>query len=257
MLKRYNVPIVQTIHSPPPIDEKFWLDNAKNFVDLNIVLSNAMKKWLKSVGYPDNRIIKIPGFIDFELFNPNIKINFEKFNMIGLDINKNNDNYIIFCPARFSPSKGVDVLLKAFRLLNIQDSSNVKLLLTGRFAGREFLLPHSQYHISKYIDYIKHLVKKYNLQKVIINYKTVFSDKVNFIQRIPYDIMPYLYKISDVLTYPSLLKPHFEAFGLALIEAMRMEIPIVATRNGGMREILIRWHYRFTSKSRRSCSFSE
>jgi glycosyltransferase involved in cell wall biosynthesis len=236
--KIYKVPILQTIHSPPPSDEKFWLDNAKNFVDLTVVLSKCMERWAISVGYPVSKLSVIPGFVDFELFNPNINKEQikETKQIFGLD-KLDESSIIIYCPARFSPAKGVDVLFKALYILNKhQNMTNIRVLLTGRGASRELLLPHSKLKLRNFINYLYKLGKDLQIDNLVINYERLFDMEKRL--RIPYELLPCLYKISDLVVYPSLLYPHFEAFGLVAIESMRMCVPIISTKNGGLAEII-------------------
>ena len=106
--KKYNVPLVLTIHSPPPLEEEFWLNNIKKYADAVIVLSEYMKKWSINSGFPENKVFVINGFIDFKLFDPSIDRN-----GMAKKLNINLSDKIIFCPARFSPIKGIHVFLRA------------------------------------------------------------------------------------------------------------------------------------------------
>ena len=238
--KTYRVPILQTIHSPPPPDEVFWLNNARNFVDLTVVLSNSMKKWAMSIGYSANKLSIVPGFIDFELFDPN-NISEEQIKRLeqvsNFKLNELDDSFIIYCPARFSPSKGVDVLFRALNILNKhQSATDIRILLTGRGASRELLLPHLRLKLRFFINYLYELGRDLQVDNLVINYERLFDTEKTL--RIPYELVPCLYKISDIVVYPSLLYPHFEAFGLVAIESMRMGVPIVSTKNGGLAEII-------------------
>ncbi len=60
------------------------------------------------------------------------------------------------------------------------------------------------------------------------------ANHVRFTGHIPHKNLPALYRSADVLVNPSLS----EAFGMSLIEAMACGVPVIATRVGGMTEIV-------------------
>ena len=62
-----------------------------------------------------------------------------------------------------------------------------------------------------------------------INDKNLY--KIPFIRR---DELPLIYKISDLLFYPSV----YEGFGLPLLEAMSCGLPVVCSNNSSMPEVV-------------------
>lgn len=108
------------------------------------------------------------------------------------------------------PKYGVDVLIKAFRLLSKQHR-NIELLIAGR---GEFE--------SKY----KKLVEDLQL-----------DERVKFFGFIDHDKLPdFLYEL-DIFAMPSVSDG--ESFGVAAVEASSTGLPVVAARVGGVPEVVL------------------
>jgi spore coat protein SA len=58
---------------------------------------------------------------------------------------------------------------------------------------------------------------------------------IHFQPYIPHDELPSWFAMADVAVVPSI---GHEAFGLVIVEAMAAELPVVATRAGGMKEVI-------------------
>jgi glycosyltransferase involved in cell wall biosynthesis len=61
------------------------------------------------------------------------------------------------------------------------------------------------------------------------------ADKVSFVGSIPYFELLDRYRAADVFVFPSVWN---EPFGLPVAEAMACGVPVVATRSGGIVEIV-------------------
>jgi len=59
---------------------------------------------------------------------------------------------------------------------------------------------------------------------------------VKFVPYVPYDSIPHWFRYADVAVVPSYAR---EAFGLVNVEAMASGVPVVASRAGGMPEIVV------------------
>ncbi|MFC5405530.1 glycosyltransferase family 4 protein [Cohnella soli] len=63
-----------------------------------------------------------------------------------------------------------------------------------------------------------------------------WSKHVHFQPYVPHDQIPHWFVMADVAVVPSVGQ---EAFGLVNLEAMAAELPVVATKAGGMKEIVV------------------
>ncbi len=110
---------------------------------------------------------------------------------------------------RLVKEKGVYVLLEAMRHL----PENVRLRMVGTGPEKKLL---------------RQMAGDYDL-----------AGRTEFHPPIPYGEMPAMLNGLDVLVLPSLETRHWtELFGRVLIEAMACEVPIVASRSGGIPEVL-------------------
>jgi len=117
------------------------------------------------------------------------------------DINLNKDDINFVSVGRLHDQKGYDILIKAIDKLNKESilPNNFKLRLYGNGPQKEML---------------ENLVKEYHLE-----------DKVLLLGQV---MNPYKYlKNSDLF----ILSSRYEAFGLVIIEAMTLGIPVLATKN--------------------------
>lgn len=128
------------------------------------------------------------------------------------------DNRTILCLGRVLPHKGVDVVIRAFRLL----PPDTKLLVVGQILDGE------------YLRYLKALTSKY------------CKGRVNFIGPINDDKLPEYYNLCDVFVQSSLYFDYRgnyhrfpELLGLAKLEAMACAKPVVVSRVGGLPEKII------------------
>lgn len=135
---------------------------------------------------------------------------------------------------RVSPEKGVHLLVKAFENV-ITRVPQARLRLVGALSPlpRDYLESLSSDEAmralfcdealcSDYISYLKRLAAK------------LPEGTVEFVGSVPHQDVARLYRSSAVLVNPSLS----EAFGMSLVEAMSCGLPVIASRAGGMVEVL-------------------
>jgi glycosyltransferase involved in cell wall biosynthesis len=118
------------------------------------------------------------------------------------------DEFVVGCVARLDPLKGYYYLFKALPLIQ-QQVPNVKCVLVGdepNLFSRDTVLG---------------WVKELKVEKIV-----VFSGWQTH-------VCDYL-AVMDIFCFPTL----YEAFGIALIEAMAMGLPVVASQVGGVPEIV-------------------
>ena len=164
-------------------------------LDAYIALSEATKKVYSDFGFDKNKIIVIPNMVDVKFANKVKKIKKDK-----------SKNFRILYVGRIKPSKGVDILVKAFEKLEI---NNKELTIIG--SG----------------------ISVNELKKIISKSKN--KNKINFKDYVNYDNLPKYYKNADVFVHPSIWP---EPFGRTIIEAIAAQTPIIVSNIGAPPEII-------------------
>jgi L-malate glycosyltransferase len=119
--------------------------------------------------------------------------------------------------AQLSPWKGQDTAIEALELL-VQEGIDVHLLLIG---SAKFIARATRFDNAAYVERLRALVSDAGLE-----------DRVSWLGE--REDVPELIRALDVLLLPSWEEP----FGRALIEAMAMGVPVIATNVGGPTEII-------------------
>ena len=122
-----------------------------------------------------------------------------------------NGEFVILCPRRWAPTKGIIYLAKAIKLLDGELPRNVVFL----FAGSDY---------EGYQEY----------RKKVNSILSSCSAKVRNLGNLDQLTLRNFYQISDLTVIPSLM----EATSLAALEAMACGCPILSTNVGGMPEII-------------------
>lgn len=192
----------------PPLEHGFprplaiGLKGVKRF----IALSNQTKlDWVKS-GFNEEKIDIVHGGTNPEIFKPT-----SDFSLIRKEWNIPESTKIISYVGRLDKEKGLETLIKAFALLK-KSSLNAKLLIAGKplSQGEEY---------------------KKSLEQLVIDLG--LEQDVDFLGHVANTTS--VYQVSDVAVLPSLWS---EPFGRTNIESMACGTPVVASRTGGITEIL-------------------
>lgn len=147
------------------------------------------------------------GGIDTKIkFNPN-NINPSKMEKIKQKLNITDKDYIVGYTGRIVKDKGIVELINAFELL--KKDINIKLLLVGDFEKRDSL---SQ----------KDILKIKNNSNIILT-GFIFRD------------IEYYYSLMDIFILPS----YREGFGMSIIEASSMQIPVFVTKVTGCVDAIV------------------
>ncbi len=179
-------------------------------VDIFTAHCNASKKFLKNVIGVKRDIEVIHVGVDCELFKP-IK---EPEDYIGYG----NEDLRILSVARFHRYKGLEHLITAMK--KVVAEVDAKLCLLGR--GENELQ-------------LRKLTEKLNVSRF-----------VNFItESIPNEEMPHVYSSCDIYVQPSIIEP----YGIAVLEAMACQKPVVGTNVGGMLDTIAHGKTGFRVKS--------
>jgi len=114
----------------------------------------------------------------------------------------------LLCVGRLNPRKNWVTLVKAFSQLKKKTRIPQKLVIVGK--------------------------KDFDTREVLRSvHKTPDSREVRFTGWVPDQDLWILYKQADIFIYPSL----FEGFGLPVLEAMSLGIPVITSHSSSLREI--------------------
>ncbi len=178
----------------------------KNIVYRNavccIAASSAIKKYFEKIGCKNIEII--PNGIDTNRFKGLNKQKSREKLGIG-------DEFVIMTVARLEKVKGVDHLIKATHFLNTKYhilNTKYRTLIIGDGSQRKGL---------------EDLVKKFNLK-----------DRVKFLGEIPNKDIPRYLASADCFCLPS----RREGFGIVVLEAQAMGVPVVASNVGGIPDLI-------------------
>jgi len=204
-----NYPTILTNHSAYFYDYKYILKTISYIglpfktilskIDSIIAVSNIAKKFIESF-VSDKEIYVIPNGVDIDRFNPNGSRNFrEKFD----------DIFIILFVGRLVRRKGVHLLIEAMKYV-ANEVNNVKLIVAGDGPLKNFL---------------KNRILDLNL-----------SEHVELLGKVDDRLLPDLYRSSNLFILPSI---YGESFGIVVLEAMACGTPVLVSRIGGLREIVV------------------
>jgi spore coat protein SA len=134
---------------------------------------------------------------------------------------------------RVSPEKGVHVLLDAFRQV-LEERPNTRLELVGPLgaAPAEFIVGCTD---DPKVRELEPMYRRDYVSSLKQGLPGEVSAKVSFVGPVPYLELLNRYRAADVFVYPSVWN---EPFGLPVVEAMACGVPVVATRSGGITEIV-------------------
>lgn len=206
-----NIPFVCHLRQCPPAKlPQQWVIGLKGAKRLVVVSNQARLDWIDS-GLEANKIDVVYNAINTDKFKPATD-----FSLVRKEWNIPEDTHVISFVSRIDREKGVETLIKAFRLL-LDTYPQSKLLLVGQ----------PVYHLrpeegEEYQRALEQLVANLGIEKSV-DFLGYVTDTTS------------IYQVSDVTVLPSLWS---EPFGRTVIEAMACGVPVVASRTGGIPEIL-------------------
>lgn len=204
----FKTPLLLTKHvGSRVIKQDFLHRKLYGRVNAALAISGVIAKNLsETTPLPEDKIILVHNGVDVDKFNPGKydreKVR-EKFGVAG-------DELVIGMMGRFSPGKGHEEFLRAARQLN-EKHENLKFFVVGEASFGE----------EAYRDEIKNMSGQLSLSNVV--YTGFISNP------------PEVLAAMDIFVFPS----HAESFGLALTEAMAMELPSVSSNSDGVLEITV------------------
>lgn len=134
---------------------------------------------------------------------------------------------------RVSPEKGVHVLLDAFKnVLGHHPDAHLKIVGPQVSAPLEFILPFNK--DSKFKDLASLYSGSYR-SRLRDQLPSNLASQVSFIGNVPHSQLINYCQDADVFIFPSVWD---EPFGIPIVEAMATGVPVIATRVGGITEIV-------------------
>ncbi|WP_099093096.1 glycosyltransferase family 4 protein [Paenibacillus yonginensis] len=209
-LSLHSTTFVQDKHFP-----RTWGGAALNQLDGIIVNSHFLQRELKNLfpGLTAKLEVNHLG-VSLEDFVPRWTPVGEALRRARLQAYGWSSRKIILYIGRLIPEKGVHHLLQAIPKLRVHEPEVLLLIVGGAFYGslRE----------TAYVRDLKKMAGTY-------------PGQVEFLPFTPYPQVADWYNLADVVAVPS---GEEEAFGLVNVEAMAAGVPVVATRAGGIPEIV-------------------
>jgi alpha-maltose-1-phosphate synthase len=217
----YQIPVVSVVQYVSEPIERWWgqtpdeeivreerllFRNAKKF----ITVSKSMRKIIQDTyNVPDYRIHVIYNGMDPQPFvTPTARD--DVIRQLRQTVAKSNEKIAIFA-GRLHPHKGVTALLDSASQVVLK-YPQVRYLLAGEPDSREFA---------------------YELQRLMDRYHGL-RGKITLLGKVPRHQLAALYQVADLALVPSIYEP----FGYAAIEAMAAGLPVIASRVGGLAEII-------------------
>ena len=209
--------IILHIHNLSVIDYngKLWEKTLWDKVSLVLACSNYLQEEiLKRYPYLKSKTNVIYNGIDTQEISP-AGVTLKKQAEIRQQYRISQEDIVLMYAGRLVEYKGAHILIEAFKDI-VKDYKKAKLVILG---GQTY----SNTAVTAYMKQIQELSRG-------------FEDKIIFTNYISHKEIPDFLGLSDIFVMPSLWD---EPFGVAIIEAMAMEKPVVAFAKGGIKEIII------------------
>lgn len=210
------IPIVLFLHSLTFVPQKRHIATSLHKADLIIANSRSLRQKIlrRFPLIPVSRMTYTTLGVDHDRFKPmepaEKQAYYEHYQIPG-------DRFHILYTGRLIPQKGIPILIRAVHQLKPQIKSKVHLLIAGKTKNKA------------YTNALKKLARTLRVP-------------ITFLGEIPHDRIHTIYPLAHCMVCPS--QKH-EAFGLVNIEAMSCGIPVIASKNGGMKEIVTHGHNGF------------
>ena len=206
--KYAGIKIIQTVHGMDSFNSRkrvFAYSMMAPFVDKVVTVSESLElEMLKVVSFKKDKICTINNGIDLERYEVT-----KDYQLVKKEIGMNDSFPIIGAVGNVKPVKGYDTFIRAASLI-LKQYPKAKFLIVGSISEH-----------NSCIDELERLIYVYGLKK--------YFEFLGFRQDV-YDIL----SLFDIYVLPS----RSEGLSMALLEAMSLGKPIVATSVGGNLKVL-------------------
>jgi glycosyltransferase involved in cell wall biosynthesis len=118
-------------------------------------------------------------------------------------------DFDLLCISRFQKAKGLDILLRALNLIALQEHQTYSLAIVGDFSAQQ---------------------REYLLQRV----QPGLRGAIRLLGTVQRDDLPNVINRARLVVVPA----RYESFGLPALEAIACGVPVVASRVGGLPEVI-------------------
>jgi glycosyltransferase involved in cell wall biosynthesis len=202
----------------PPSDPSRQVRLALKGVDRFVAVSQKTKREWVNFGFADDLIEVIHNGTDTEKFKPA-----QDFSATRKAWGFSETAKVICYVGRLDREKGLEYLLKAVALL-AEREPEIKLIIAGK--------PVVHYSVVKGTE-CEEEGMKYQQSLEQLTRDLSIADRVQFLGHLSNPVS--LYQVSDISVLPSIWS---EAFGRSIIESLACGTPVIASRVGGIPEIL-------------------
>lgn len=230
----WQLPHITTFHTLAEVKQRFMSGTIESpdrvAIEANIIsLADAVVAFtthekealVNYYGATSDQVSVIPCGVDLELFKPIEQ--FEARSHLDFDARP-----IILFVGRIEPLKGVDLLCKTVAMM--KDLGSPRVVVIGGEAERTEM------------DRLYDLVQDLDV-----------GSQVEFVGPVPHRELPLYYNAADVVAIPS----YYESFGLVAVEALACGTPVIASRVGGLSDIVQSGQVGYLVSCRRPESFAE
>lgn len=209
--RRYGVPMVVTHWDTQPytMQARSVLLAAYDTAAAIIAPSSRAKGALLEMGIPEEKIVSLGMGVDTVKFCP-AERNSEILKTCNIDAT----DFIFLFIGRLAPEKGLQTLLRAFKSIpSTIHGRRVRLLIVGDGPERPIL---------------RSMVASLQLDEAVL-----------LVSRVPYQSIQRWHQLGDVFVYPSRRTGSAEEqFGYSIVEAMSSGKPVIASRVGGIPDVI-------------------
>lgn len=169
---------------------KFNLGRAGRILSTSLIMQKETEK------YTSKPVIILPFGIDLSKFSP-------------AEHERNDDEIVVGTIKSLEPVYGIDIIIKAFKIVKSQTNKSLRLLIIGDGSLME------------------------NLMKLSDDLS--LNESVTFTGKVDYSEIPEWHRKIDVFVNAS----YHESFGVSVLEASASGVPVIVTSAGGLPEVVI------------------